>query len=89
MPTQLSSEFIGLLRCPESRARLAPADAGLLARLNAAIAQRHLKNKVGQILDTPLEGGLVREDGAICYPIVQDIPILLSEEGIPLDQLSG
>jgi uncharacterized protein YbaR (Trm112 family) len=87
MPSQLSSEFIELLRCPESRTRLAPADSSLLARLNAAIDQRRLKNKIGQTLETPLEGGLVREDGAVCYPIVQDIPILLTEEGIPLDQL--
>lgn len=87
MPSQLSSDFIELLRCPETRTRLTPADTALVTRLNAAIAQRSLKNKVGQTVDTPLDGGLVREDGAVCYPIVQDIPILLSEEGIPLDQL--
>ena len=89
MPTQLSSEFIELLRCPESRTRLAPADSALLARLNSAIDQRRLKNKIGQTIETPLEGALVREDRTVCYPIVQDIPILLAEEGILLDQLGG
>jgi uncharacterized protein YbaR (Trm112 family) len=36
-----------------------------------------------------LDGGLVREDKAIVYPIVRQIPILLVDEGIPLEQVRG
>jgi uncharacterized protein YbaR (Trm112 family) len=30
---------------------------------------------------------LVREDGTLLYPIVDDIPVLLTEEAIPLEAI--
>ena len=83
----IRQEFVEMLRCPENRTRLDLADEGLLKRLNDVVAQGTLKNKAGQVMDKPLEGGLVREDRTVLYPIVHDIPILLVDEGILLDQL--
>jgi uncharacterized protein len=34
-----------------------------------------------------LDGGLVRSDRKILYPIREDIPVMLIEEGIPLEQV--
>jgi uncharacterized protein len=34
-----------------------------------------------------LDGGLIRSDRKILYPIRDHIPVMLIEEGIPLDQI--
>ncbi len=84
MPTD---EFVRLMRCPEDRSPLALADAALVARLNESILAGRLKNRGGLTVCDRLDGALVREDQAIAYPIVQDLPILLVDEGIPLRQV--
>jgi uncharacterized protein YbaR (Trm112 family) len=85
----ISPDLLELLVCPENRTPLALAEAGLVARLNAAIGQRQLKNRAGQVLEMPLDGGLLRTDQQMLYPILDRIPVLLIDEGIPLDQLGA
>jgi uncharacterized protein len=46
-----------------------------------------LKNKAGQSVKEPLDGGLLRADKKILYPIREDIPVMLIEEGIPVEGL--
>jgi uncharacterized protein YbaR (Trm112 family) len=41
-------------------------------------------NVGGSAVTEPIDGGLVRADEAILYPIRDRIPILLIDEGIPL-----
>jgi len=84
----LSRDFLAMVRCPENRTPLVLADGPLLAQLNRAIAEGRLKNRAGQTLSRSLDGGLLREDRTLLYPIVDQIPILLLDEGIFLDQLS-
>lgn len=81
-------DLLEILRCPDDRSRLHEADAVLVTRLNQAIAEKRLKNRAGRTLESPLDGGLVREDGRYVYPIVDGIPVLLVDEAIPLDQLA-
>jgi uncharacterized protein YbaR (Trm112 family) len=84
----LSKEFIAMMRCPENRTPLALAGAGLLAQVNQAISAGRLKNRAGLILVDRLAGGLVRQDQAVLYPInLDEIPILLLDEGVLLSQL--
>ncbi len=64
------------------------ADETLLAKVNQAIAEGRVKNKGGQALSEPLAGGLVRDDGALLYPIVDDIPVMLVDEAVVLDQIA-
>jgi len=85
----ISPELLELLVCPETRQPLAVADASLLARLNAAIDGRQLKNKVGQTVEKRLDGALVREDGRVAYPVQDGIPVMLVDDGILLDQLGS
>lgn len=82
-------ELLDSLLCPASRTRLKMADAPLVERLNANQRAGRLRNVVGQVVERPFEGGLVREDGAILYAIRDGIPILLVDEGIPLAQPEG
>jgi uncharacterized protein YbaR (Trm112 family) len=79
---QLTSEFLAMLRCPEDRTTLAVADEGLVARLNASRAAGKLQNRGGKPIEKPLDGALVRADGKVAYAIIDQIPILLVDEGV-------
>jgi uncharacterized protein YbaR (Trm112 family) len=59
----------------------------LLARINRAIAAGRVKNRAGRPMEHPLAGGLVRKDQTLLYPIVDDIPVLLADEAIPLAEI--
>ncbi|MGD9646650.1 MAG: Trm112 family protein [Pirellulales bacterium] len=81
----IAKELLDILVCPETRQPLREAPADVLERLNAAIGQGTLVNRSGQRVEQRLPGGLVREDGLVLYPIVDDIPIMLEGESIILD----
>jgi uncharacterized protein YbaR (Trm112 family) len=56
-----------------------------VAKLNEAIRAGTLKNKGGQPVTEPVQGALVRQDGKVAYPVREDIPVMLVEEGILLE----
>lgn len=79
-------ELLKMLVCPEDKSELTLASSELVDRINRAIAAGRLTNKAGQKIEKALDGGLVRADGAVLYPIVDEIPMMLVDEAIPLDQ---
>jgi uncharacterized protein YbaR (Trm112 family) len=79
-------ELLKMLVCPENKSELAAASSELVGRINRAIAAGQLTNKAGNKVERPLDGGLVRADGAVLYPIVDGIPMMLVDEAIPLAQ---
>jgi uncharacterized protein YbaR (Trm112 family) len=80
-------DLFDILRCPENHSSLAQADKALVAELNARIRAGSLRNQAGREVREVIDGGLVRADGDLLYPIVEQIPVLLRDEAIPLDQL--
>ena len=78
----IEADLLKIICCPETRQPLAPADAATVARLNERIAARGLKNCGGKAVTEPCEGGLVRQDGQVLYPIRQGIPLLLLAESV-------
>ena len=84
----IDQELLKILVCPVDHTPLRLADARLLARLNRAIAAGRVRNVAGRIVIDSLKEGLVRQDEARLYPVVDDIPVLLVEEAIPLEQLA-
>jgi uncharacterized protein len=85
----IRNELLKILVCPETQSSLSLASSELIATLNVAISRGQLKNKAGQKIDKPIGGGLVRADQTLLYPIVDEIPMMLVDEGIPLDQIGA
>lgn len=76
-----------ILVCPSDHTPLAAAEKSLLSKLNQAIAAGRVKNRAGRLVEEPLEGGLVRRDQTLLYPIIDNIPVLLIDEAISLDHI--
>jgi len=80
-------EWLSILCCPDTKQRLSLVDEPTLMRVNQAVARGILVNSGQKLVSEQIEGGLIRADRKILYPIRENIPVLLVEEGIPLDQL--
>ncbi|HDP33633.1 MAG TPA: hypothetical protein ENN29_00820 [Candidatus Hydrogenedentes bacterium] len=83
----INPELLEILVCPEDKTPVREIDASLLEKVNNAIVAGALKNRAGDVVAERIEGGLIREDGKFMYAIRDDIPIMLIDEAIPLDQL--
>jgi uncharacterized protein YbaR (Trm112 family) len=83
----VDKDLLAILCCPETKQAVTLADAALIQRINEAIQNRRLQNKGKQLVTDPVEGGLLRTDAKILYPIRENIPVMLIEEGIPLEQV--
>ena len=55
--------------------------------MNRAIAAGRVKNQAGRPVEDLLSAALVRQDDTLLYPVLDDIPVLLIEEAIALDQI--
>lgn len=87
MMMAVDKDLLTILCCPETKQAVTLADASLIQRLNEAIQNRRLQNKGKQVVTDPVEGGLLRADSKILYPIRENIPVMLIEEGIPVEQV--
>lgn len=84
----VDQELLDILVCPENKAAVKLVDDDALVKINDAIQAKTLKNRAGETIEESIDGGLLREDGVYLYPIRDDIPIMLIDESIPMDQLS-
>jgi uncharacterized protein YbaR (Trm112 family) len=84
----IDKALLAILCCPETKQPVNVADAVVIGKVNEAAARGVLKNKGGKPVSAQMEAGLIRADQAILYPIREGIPVMLIEEGIPLDQVS-
>jgi uncharacterized protein YbaR (Trm112 family) len=78
-------ELLNLLCCPETHQGLRLADQALLGKLNQKINAGAVRNRGGHMVSQQLVAGLLREDGRVLYPVRNDIPVMLVEEGIGLE----
>jgi uncharacterized protein len=86
-PVLVDKDLLAILCCPETKLDVTLADDALISKLNDAISRGQLKNKAQKPVAELLDGGLIRADRKILYPIREEIPVMLIEEGIPLDQV--
>jgi uncharacterized protein YbaR (Trm112 family) len=82
----INKALLDILLCPDSRQSLTLAEPALLDTLNQRIRQGTLKNRVGTVVSDPIDGGLVREDRRYLYIVRDDIPVMLIDEAIPLQE---
>lgn len=80
----MDPDLLRILCCPETHQKLQMADAALVEDLNRQISAGQLRNRAGATVSSKLDDALIREDGALLYPIRNHLPILLVDEGIPL-----
>ncbi len=83
----IDPELLKILVCPEDKTPVRLADAETLAKATAAIDAGNLKKRGGKPVEGRIDGGLIRQDDAYMYPIREDIPIMLIDEAIPMEQL--
>ncbi|MCC7519865.1 MAG: hypothetical protein IT578_11865 [Verrucomicrobiae bacterium] len=85
----IAQDLLEILCCPETKEDVAPADAALVAKINAAIAAGGVKTRGGQAVAEKIDEGLLRKDGKFLYPVRDDIPVMLVDEALPMDQFGG
>jgi uncharacterized protein YbaR (Trm112 family) len=83
----VDAELLAILVCPENKTPVTSVDAALIERINGRIEEGTLKYRNGETVSELIDGGLLREDGAYLYAIRDDIPVMLIDESIPMEQL--
>lgn len=84
----VDSELLSILVCPENKTPVTVVEQDVVDRINAAIASGALKNRSGEVVEGAIDSGLLREDGAYLYIIREDIPVMLIDEAIPMEQVT-
>lgn len=84
----LDKALLAILCCPDTKQSVVLADDLLIQKVNGAIERGALKNKAQKPVTEKLDGGLIRSDNKILYPVREDIPVMLIDEGIPLEQIA-
>jgi len=83
----LDKKLLDIICCPVTHSPLAPMQQTQLDQLNALIAQSKIKNRGDELVAEALAEALVTRDGKLAYPVREDIPVLLEDQGIALTQL--
>jgi uncharacterized protein YbaR (Trm112 family) len=73
----LDKDLLAILCCPETKQALVLADDLVVQKVNGAIERGALKNKAQKPVTEKVDGGLIRSDNKILYPVREDIPVML------------
>ena len=82
----IAESLLSILCCPETKQDIRLIEPTLVEHLNQRIEQGTLKTKGGQTVTEKIDGGLLRKDETVVYPIRDQIPIMLIEEGILVEK---
>ena len=85
----MNEKILKLICCPSSKKQLKILNEESLANLNQAISAGLIKNNQGKILKDEIERALITEDYELAYVVRDDIPVLLENESIKMNQLEN
>ena len=85
----MNEKILKLICCPSSKKQLKILDEESLNNLNHAISAGLIKNNQGKILKDKIEQALITEDYELAYIVRDDIPVLLENESIKMNQLEN
>ena len=85
----VDKELLDILCCPETKQDLTLVGDKVIQTINGKIKKGEVKNRAGETVNEPIDAGLLREDHKYLYPIREDIPIMLIDEGIHFDQFDS
>jgi len=83
----IDPQLLNILCCPKTKVDVELLSTRELDKLNEAIKKGSVKNVAGELIDTPLNEGLITIDKKTVYRIEEDIPVMLIDEGIPFQSL--
>ena len=81
----IDADLLKILCCPETHQEVRLAEPAVIDKLNAQIAAGTLRNRAGQPVQEKIEAGLLRADGKVLYLIRNNVPVMLVDEGLPLE----
>ncbi len=81
----IDPKLLQILRCPIEGNPLEVADSELLERVRLAIEQGTARDRLDQLIQQDIDGGLVNQSGTWMYPIRGAIPTLVADEAIRLE----
>ncbi len=82
----IAPDLLAILCCPETKQEVSLLQPNIIERFNQRIAKGELHTKAGQPVTEKIDGGLIRKDESVVYPIRDQIPIMLIEEGIVVEK---
>jgi uncharacterized protein YbaR (Trm112 family) len=82
----IAKDLLAILCCPETKQDIRLLEPNMIEQLNQRIVKGELKTKGGQVVTEKIDGGLLRKDETVVYPIRDQIPIMLIEEGILVEK---
>ncbi len=86
---EIDKDLLEILACPENKEPVSLAEKKVVDKVNKAIKAGKVASRNGEDVTSAMDAGLVRQDGKVLYPIRGGIPIMLIDESILLDNLSG
>jgi uncharacterized protein YbaR (Trm112 family) len=84
----ISQELLNIIVCPETKQDLVIAEIDVVEKINTLIENGELLNRSKQKVTEKIDGGLIqKDDRKYLYPIRDEIPILLIDESISLENV--
>jgi uncharacterized protein YbaR (Trm112 family) len=85
---QVDQFLLDILVCPDTKERVELLSAASLKVLNNLIHEGKIKNRAGVLVQESLDAALLRSDRQMVYPVRRGIPVMLVEEGLPVEGIS-
>jgi uncharacterized protein YbaR (Trm112 family) len=85
----VDGKLLEILCCPISKVPLNRLEPSRLETLNQSISKGLVQFVRGEEVTERIKEALITEDGKVIYPVVNDIPLLLEENGIGTVQLQN